>query len=222
MEPGSTSGASSSFSAVRPSSALSTEMAGVIMASAQSSEKPARPRPISTERRRRTPCPLLRHERHQRQLAALAAVVGPHDDAEVLDGDHDDEGPEHQRQHAEDVVRARRQPVLADEALAQGVDRTRADVAVDHAEGGQGEYRRGAGMRGRFRRGRRRIPDRLAQPPIPQTCDRTWTPRRRPSSLGMPAPPPCARTPGPRAADHSVRFAGVASPRQTVAGAGGR
>ena len=45
-------------------------------------------------------------ERDQRQDAALALVVGAHDEEQVLDRDRDDERPEDQRQDAEHVVGA--------------------------------------------------------------------------------------------------------------------
>jgi hypothetical protein len=40
-------------------------------------------------------------ERHQGERAALAVVVGAHDQEDVFERDHDDERPQHQRHHAE-------------------------------------------------------------------------------------------------------------------------
>ncbi|KAG1242640.1 hypothetical protein G6F65_022913 [Rhizopus arrhizus] len=40
-------------------------------------------------------------QRHQRHDAALAVVVGAHDDGHVLQRDHDVQRPERQRQHAQ-------------------------------------------------------------------------------------------------------------------------
>ena len=86
-------------------------------------------------RRRARSCRASAHQRQQREDAALAVVVGPHDEDQVLDRDDDDQRPEDQRQHAEDVGRASTaMRVRAVEALAQRVQRAGADVAVDDAE----------------------------------------------------------------------------------------
>ncbi len=75
-----------------------------------------------------------RHERRQREDAALAAVVGAHDQRDVLQRDDDDERPEDHRQHAEHVVGRERQAIRAGERRAQRVERARADVAVHDAD----------------------------------------------------------------------------------------
>ena len=69
----------------------------------------------------------------------LHRVVGAQDVDVVLEGDHDDERPEDQGQHPENVGRRDGHGVRPEEALANGVERAGADVAVDHAEGGQTE-----------------------------------------------------------------------------------
>jgi hypothetical protein len=69
--------------------------------------------------------------------AALAVVVGAQDEDAVLDRDDEDERPEDERQHAEDVGGRRGDGVRAVEALAQRVERAGADVPVDDAERGQ-------------------------------------------------------------------------------------
>ncbi len=48
--------------------------------------------------------PLAGMQRRQREDAALALVVGPHDDRDVLDRDDDQQRIDDQRQHAEDVL----------------------------------------------------------------------------------------------------------------------
>ena len=71
---------------------------------------------------RAAPAPGLRmlgHERDQRQHAALALVVGPHDENQVFDGDEERQRPENQRQHAHHVVRRRRDRVDAVKTLAE-------------------------------------------------------------------------------------------------------
>ena len=85
---------------------------------------------------------LLKDEREQREDSALAAVVGSHDEDDVLDRDDEAEEPDDQRQDAVDVGRRRRdRMLLRGEALLKRVQRARADVAVDDAERGQREDR---------------------------------------------------------------------------------
>ena len=98
----------------------------------ESDEDDAPPRP--------RPALLLQEQREQRENAALAAVVGAHDEHEVLHGDDEHEQPHDQRQHAVHVGRGRRNRVLLRrETLLQRVERARPDVAVDDAERGQRE-----------------------------------------------------------------------------------
>ena len=73
-------------------------------------------------------------ERHEGEDASLAAVVGLHDEGEVLEDDHQQERPQHQRQDAEDVRRRRWQAVVGAEALLDRVERRGADVAVHDAQ----------------------------------------------------------------------------------------
>src|SRR5262245_59221257 len=85
---------------------------------------------------------LLENERHQRENAALAAVVRTHDEDDVLHRDDEHEHPHDERQHAEDVLgRGRQREFFRGEALLQRVERARADVAVDDAERSQREER---------------------------------------------------------------------------------
>ena len=80
-----------------------------------------------------------RDQRGQREDAAFALVVGAHHDRHVLDRDDEHQRVDDQREHAEHVLVRRRHGVRAEEALAQGVQRAGADVAVDDAERGQRE-----------------------------------------------------------------------------------
>ena len=74
-------------------------------------------------------------ERHQGKCSTLAVIVGAKQDQHVFDGDDEDERPDDQRQDAEDgglacgLTAARRRQ----HGFAQGVERARADVAIDDA-----------------------------------------------------------------------------------------
>ncbi len=83
-------------------------------------------------RRRRAAVGRTQGERGQRQDAAFAAVVGAHDDDDVFEGDDDEQRPGDQRQHAQDRFRAHAVDVV--ETLPDGIERRRADIAVDHAQ----------------------------------------------------------------------------------------
>jgi hypothetical protein len=80
------------------------------------------------------------HQGHEGHDAALALVVGAHDEGGVFHRHHPHQGPEDQGQDAQDVVRGDgHRMVGAAEHLLHGVEGAGADVAVDHAEGGQGQ-----------------------------------------------------------------------------------
>ena len=81
-----------------------------------------------------------RRECRERKDAPLPVIVGPQHEDEVLERDDDDQCPEDQRQDAEDVVVRRGDRVRALEALADRVERARADVAVNDAERGEREH----------------------------------------------------------------------------------
>ena len=72
---------------------------------------------------------VLIDEREKRQTAAFALVVGPHDDADVLDRDDDHHRPEHQADDAEHMQPVERQGVMPGEGIAHGVERAGADIA---------------------------------------------------------------------------------------------
>jgi hypothetical protein len=61
------------------------------------------------------------HQRGQRHDAAFAAIIGAHDQRDVLERHHDHQCPKNDGQDAEDVCLRERQPVLPAETLAQRV-----------------------------------------------------------------------------------------------------
>ena len=92
-------------------------------------------------RQRRTIQPAALHQRHQREDASLALIVGLDDDEVILDGDDDDKRPEDERQDAEHVARGDGDRVLSVEGFAQRVQGTGADVAIHHAQRAERERR---------------------------------------------------------------------------------
>ena len=84
---------------------------------------------------------LRAHERDEREDAALAAVVGAHHEQQILDRHDDDERPEDERQHAEDVGSRHRNRMSSGEAFAERIQRARPDVAVHDAERSKNEKR---------------------------------------------------------------------------------
>lgn len=67
-------------------------------------------------------------------MPPLALVVGAHDQQDVFDRYDQDQCPHNQRQDAEHVFRLEREPVLRVEALSEGIDRARADIAEHNTE----------------------------------------------------------------------------------------
>ena len=93
-------------------------------------------------------------ERKQSEAAALALVVGAHDDHHIFDRHHDHHRPEDQAEHASNLRDAMAQLVMAGEGFAEGVDRAGADVAEDDADRADREAgKAGAAMRSRGMRG---------------------------------------------------------------------
>ncbi len=72
-------------------------------------------------------------KRHQRQRAALALVVGTKHEGNILYGHDDRQRPDDQRQHAQHIG-ARIGAGRSMKRLAEGVDRTGADIAIDDAK----------------------------------------------------------------------------------------
>ena len=95
--------------------------------------------------------PPLSQQGEQRYDAAFAAIVQTHDEGDVLDAHDEDQRPDDEREHAVDRRDSGRQPVLGVEACPEGVERAGADIAVDDAQGGQGQSREAPSPRVRFR-----------------------------------------------------------------------
>ena len=79
-------------------------------------------------------------QRHERQGAALALVVRPHQEQHIFEGDGQEQGPEQQGDDADHILlddAAARMGM--GEGLAQGVEGAGADVAIDDADGSQGQ-----------------------------------------------------------------------------------
>ena len=80
-----------------------------------------------------------RQQRGERQDATFAVVIGAHHDGDVLHRDHEDQRVDDEREHAEDVFGRGGDAVRPVEALAQGVERAGADVAIDDADSADGK-----------------------------------------------------------------------------------
>ena len=92
----------------------------------------------------------LEDEREQREDATLAAIVGAHDEDDVLDADDEDQRPDDEREDAVDVGRNRSQSMLYLEALAQRIQGAGADVSVDNAQREECEFCETAAARTSF------------------------------------------------------------------------
>jgi hypothetical protein len=80
-------------------------------------------------------------KRHQGKCAAFALVVGAEQNEHIFGGNDEDEGPQDQRQHAEHCpagqIALRSAGRL--QGNAEGIEGTRADVAVDDAHAAKRE-----------------------------------------------------------------------------------
>ncbi len=83
----------------------------------------------------------LGNDGKQGEDAALAVVVGAHDEAEVLDRHHHDQRPEHERQDAEQIAHRSVGAARAEQALLQRVQGAGADVAKHNPERAQTQSR---------------------------------------------------------------------------------
>ena len=83
----------------------------------------------------------LRGQREHGDQPALAVVVGAQHQHHVLERDDDRQRPEEDGQHAVDVLRGERH-VAAAEHLLDGVQDAGADVAIDDADGAEGQRRK--------------------------------------------------------------------------------
>ena len=115
-----------------PSTADSTEIAGVMTASpieqrrAEHAQKRDQP-DMAAER------PL--DQRHQAQRAALAVIVHAHDERDVFQRDDDDQRPQHQRFDAKHHFAGQRAVALRrEQALLDRIKRAGADIAIDDAD----------------------------------------------------------------------------------------
>ena len=73
--------------------------------------------------------------------------VGPHHEGQVFDRYDDDQGPQDQRQNAEDVRLSGIDPVHGVKGLSERVYGTRTDVAEHDAQGRKGQGRQIAAVR---------------------------------------------------------------------------
>ena len=89
----------------------------------------------------RVGCPplLLKHESEQGEDSTFTAIVGAQNEDQVFDADDEDERPDYEGENAVDVRRRASEPVLFLEALAERVEWTRPDVAVDDTECDEGQ-----------------------------------------------------------------------------------
>ena len=58
---------------------------------------------------------------YQGDDAALSPIIGTQDEQQVFDRDHEDQGPDDQREHPEDILRGGRHSVAAHETLFEGI-----------------------------------------------------------------------------------------------------
>ena len=77
-------------------------------------------------------------QRHQAQRSALAMIVGAHDQPDVFQGHDDGQRPQHQRHHPDHHGFAERGAGGGGrQALLQRIERTGADIAIDHPDRSQ-------------------------------------------------------------------------------------
>ena len=101
------------------------------------------------QKRHRRPLPkrALR-ERHEREDAALALVVGLHQEQHIFRGDDNQQRPNDQRNDADDLGGAERAAFELTERRLQRVERARADIAENDADRAE---RKHPGIPGRMR-----------------------------------------------------------------------
>ena len=81
----------------------------------------------------------LKGQIQQSENAALALVIGTHDQEDVFDGDDDDQCPKDHGQDPEHMFCVEGQAALRVEALTKGVDWARPNVAEHDAERGHAQ-----------------------------------------------------------------------------------
>ncbi len=77
--------------------------------------------------------PVRAGHRHQRQDAAFAVIIGPHDEQAIFYGNGDDQRPEDQRETAERRLRGKVSTGRADDGL-QRVERAGSEVTIDNPQ----------------------------------------------------------------------------------------
>jgi hypothetical protein len=95
-----------------------------------------------------SPCRVARaRQRHKRQRAALAPIVGPENEHDIFDRDDERQRPHDQRENAKNI-RPRCDPAAGRcvQRLAERVDGAGADVAVNDAESAKHENRQLLGV----------------------------------------------------------------------------
>ncbi len=102
---------------------IAVEQRGAENAQQQDHALPTRPAPDGR-----------RGQREKRHDAALALIVGSHDQDHVFQRDDDHQRPENRRNSAQDVLRVQGNAVIGVERLLGRIQRARADVAVYDAE----------------------------------------------------------------------------------------
>ncbi len=95
---------------------------------------------------------------HQRKNAALALIVGTHQEENVFRRHDEVERPEQKRHCPDDVLLAGGFEARVKQRFVQGVERARADVAIDDANGAEGQGRQACLF---FRHAVRNLADRL-------------------------------------------------------------
>ena len=121
------------FASLRPSTADSTEIAGVITAVA---EKHRGADDAEQEHAARCAVPSARVASAVSESVPPSPLLSARSRIEhVFDGDHDDQRPQDQREHAEhDVARDRADAARRRHGLAKRIERAGADVAIDDAD----------------------------------------------------------------------------------------
>src|SRR5450631_1493089 len=121
---GATYSLNAGLASLSPSTAESTEIAGVITESPRNIEAPMTPRRYTNAGR----------QRRQRQRAALSVVVGAQLQQDIFQRYSYDQRPDNQREHAEHDIACNARLVTGGHyRLAEGVKRAGADVAIDDA-----------------------------------------------------------------------------------------
>jgi hypothetical protein len=128
---GITNGSKEGATSFRPSTAESTELAGDHGVSV---EKRRAGDAEPEQERRAASCPVLA-ERHQREGAALAVVVGAQQHEDVFQRHDERQRPQDEREHADHRFSRRRPAALGGrDGFAERIKRARADVAVDDSQ----------------------------------------------------------------------------------------